>query len=124
MVRSSRSASTSTARPTRNNAMAQLAARVRAALAHAPCVEEKTMFGGIAFMVRHKMCICVGKGRLMCRIDPEQHARLLERKNCRTVVMKGRPLRGYVNVDAVEVGSARELAFWVKQSLDYNATIA
>jgi len=34
--------------------------RVREALAHLPNVEEKKMFGGIAFMVDCKMCITIG----------------------------------------------------------------
>ena len=35
--------------------------RVKTALTHAPHVEEKQMFGGIAFMVNGKMCISVVK---------------------------------------------------------------
>jgi hypothetical protein len=42
-----------------------LAGRVRAALERALRVEERRMFGGIAFMVDGKMCVCVGRDRLM-----------------------------------------------------------
>ena len=31
------------------------------------------MFGGIVFMVGGKMCVSVGRDRLMCRIDPSLH---------------------------------------------------
>ena len=51
----------------------RLASRVRAALAHRQDVEEKKMFGGITFLVGGKMCVSVGKTRLMCRIDPAVH---------------------------------------------------
>jgi hypothetical protein len=44
----------------------------------------------------------------MCRIDPEIHDAALERKGCRTVVMKGRKYRGYVYVEAEADQSARE----------------
>jgi len=47
-----------------------LARRVRAALAPLGGVEEKRMFGGLAFMVDGKMCVTVGKDRIMCRISP------------------------------------------------------
>src|SRR5579864_4165295 len=81
-----------------------LADRVRAALAGRVDVHEKKMFGGITFMVRGKMCISAGRGRIMCRIDPAFHQSALERKGCRPVVMKGREYRGfvYVNADALK----------------------
>ena len=95
--------------------------RVRVALGGAVEVEEKKMFGGIAFMVRGKMCVSVGRDRIMCRIDPTLHDCALERKGCRTVVMKGREYRGYVHVDADAVRDQRDLAYWIGLSLDYNS---
>jgi hypothetical protein len=44
----------------------------------------------------------------------------LERKGCRTVVMKGRQYRGYVHVDANAVRDQRDLDYWIGLSLDYN----
>lgn len=80
------------------------------------------MFGGIAFMVRGKMCVTVGKDRIMCRIDPAIHDAALERKGCRTVVMKGREYRGYVHVDANAVRAESELNYWIGLALAYNKT--
>ncbi len=97
-----------------------LITRVRAALAHAPRVEEKRMFGGTTFMVNGKMCVSVGKNRIMCRIDPALHDAALERKGCRTVVMRGRQYRGYVHVDAAALATKRDLDYWVGLALDYN----
>lgn len=78
------------------------------------------MFGGIAFLVRGKMCVTVGKDRIMCRIDPAIHDAALERKGCRTVVMKGRQYRGYVHVDSKAVGTESELNYWVRLALAFN----
>ena len=78
------------------------------------------MFGGITFMVRDKMCVSVGRDRLMLRIDPELHESALQRVGCRTVVMKGREYRGYVYVDAEAVKSAGDLDYWVGLALEYN----
>lgn len=97
-----------------------LANRVRAVLAPNLSVEEKQMFGGIAFMVRGKMCVTVGTDRLMFRIDPTIHDTVAVRKSCRTVVMKGREYRGYVHVDEQVVRSERELNRWIGLALDYN----
>ena len=33
-------------------------------------VEEKKMFGGLAFMINGKMCVNVSGENLMCRFDP------------------------------------------------------
>ena len=53
--------------------------RVREALQDLPSVDEKKMFGGIAFMVNGKMCINVGKDRLMLRIDPALDEMIVKR---------------------------------------------
>src|SRR5215472_2145207 len=97
-----------------------LAERVKAALGRVPRVEEKRMFGGITFMVRGKMCVSVGRGRIMCRIDPTIHDAVLQRRGCRTVVTKGRQFRGYVYVDAEAVRTKDELDYWMGLALDYN----
>ena len=97
-----------------------LSDRVRAALAHTPRVVEKKMFGGITFMVDGKMCISVGRGRLMCRIDPELHDSAIKRSGVRTVRMKGRAYRGFVHVREEAVASARDLGYWVRTCLAFN----
>jgi TfoX/Sxy family transcriptional regulator of competence genes len=98
-----------------------LAKRVKAALESTHRVEEKRMFGGITFMVRKKMCISVGKDRIMCRIDLAIHDAALQRKGCRTVVMNGRQYRGYVYVDAEAVRTDSDLNYWVGLALSYNS---
>jgi len=83
-------------------------------------VQEKRMFGGLVFMVRGKMCVSVGKERIMCRIDPAIHDAALECKGCRTVIMGGRSYCGYVYIDAEVVRGKRRLDYWVRLALDYN----
>jgi len=98
----------------------ELADRVRAALSGAGSVEEKKMFGGLMFMVNGKMCISVGKNRIMCRVDPDIHDDLLKKKPCRAVVMRGREYRGYFHVNEDDVATTRELSYWVRLALEYN----
>ena len=78
------------------------------------------MFGGLVFMVRGKMCVSVGKDRIMCRLDPMIHDAALKHKGCRKVVMRGRPYRGYVYIDAGAVRTKRQLDYWVGLALEYN----
>jgi len=97
-----------------------LANRVKAALGSAQRIEEKRMFGGLTFMVQGKMCVSVGKERIMCRIDPAVHDTALHRPGCRTVLMKGREYRGFVYVDARDLRTRGALEYWVRLALDYN----
>src|SRR5258708_5871375 len=94
--------------------------RVRAAMRHAPTVEERKMFGGVTFLVRDKMCVTVGKGKIMCRVDPAVHDDLLKRKGTRTVVMKGREYRGYLYVTVDALRAKGELDYWIGQALAFN----
>lgn len=98
----------------------KLLGRVRAALTHVPDVEEKKMFGGVAFMVRGKTCVSARPERIMCRIDPATHDATVKRKGCRTMVMRGRHYRGYVHVDAEAVRTQAASKYWLDLALAYN----
>lgn len=97
-----------------------LTERVRAALTRTPRVVERKMFGGITFMVNGKMCISVGRQRLMCRIDPELHELALKRRGVRTVRMNGRAYRGFVHVREDAVAVKKHLDYWVRVCLAFN----
>jgi TfoX/Sxy family transcriptional regulator of competence genes len=96
--------------------------RVREMLA-AKRVEEKRMFGGVMFMVGGNMCISVGKNRIMCRFDPEQHDEIVKRDGARAMTMGGRVYRGYVHVDSSVLKTKRALSYWVDLALRYNETL-
>jgi TfoX/Sxy family transcriptional regulator of competence genes len=97
-----------------------LTEKVRSALAGVQRVEEKRMFGSLAFMVNKKMCINVGRNRVMFRIDPAIHENALKIRGCRAVVMKGREYKGYVYVSEQGVETKEDFDFWVKLALGYN----
>ncbi len=104
-----------------------LAARVRAIL-DGQRVEEKSMMGGLMFMVNGKMCVGVGVGvgvgvvkyDLMARIGPQNHAAALQRKGCLEMDFTGRPMRGYVFVGAEGTRGAKEPKHWVTLALAFN----
>jgi TfoX/Sxy family transcriptional regulator of competence genes len=97
-----------------------LADKIRQALAHLPSVEEKKMFGGIAFMVNGKMCLSAGTDRIMCRIDPAIHQQVVVREGCRTVIMKGREYKGYIYVNEDSLRTTTDFNYWVTLALDFN----
>jgi TfoX/Sxy family transcriptional regulator of competence genes len=97
-----------------------LAERVRTAISHLPDVEEKKMFSGLTFMLNGKMCVTVGKDRIMCRIDPSIHEGAIRREGARTVVMKGREYKGFVYVSRDVLKTKKHLEYWLKLAIDFN----
>lgn len=97
-----------------------LADRVRSALAHMELVEEKKMFGGLAFLVNGKMCINAGDERLMFRIDPALQEQVLSRAGCSKVIMKERVYKGFVYVSTEALSRKEDFDYWVGLALDYN----
>jgi TfoX/Sxy family transcriptional regulator of competence genes len=100
----------------------KLADRLREALAGLQQVEEKKMFGGLAFMVNEKMCLTAGKDRIMCRIDPAIHDEAIKNDGVTAVIMKGREYKGFVHVQEQALKTKKELEHWVKLALEYNKT--
>lgn len=97
-----------------------LAARIRQALAHLPVVEEKKMFGSMAFLLDSKLCLAAGADSMMCRIDPSLQEEAVKRAGCHTVIMRGSPCRGYVYVEEENLRAPDEFMHWVTLALDYN----
>lgn len=101
---------------------ADLAKRVRERFAKlkVPEVEEKSMMGGLCFMVDDKMCLGVMGDALMCRIDPEEMPAALERPGCGRMLFTGRPMKGFVVVEPQGMVSRQDFEFWVGLALEFN----
>lgn len=99
-----------------------LAARVRKYLSSFPQldIEEKKMFGGLAFLVNGKMCANVSGENLMCRFDPCLMPKLAEKPGFMPVVMRGKELKGYCYVDPMELEDERDFRFWMELCLSFN----
>jgi TfoX/Sxy family transcriptional regulator of competence genes len=98
----------------------RLAERVRAEFSGVSNLEEKRMFGGIAFMVNGKLCVSVRDERMMCRVDPANHDYLIRMGGCHTVKMRGREYKGYVLVDEKALKSSGDIRRWVGLALEFN----
>jgi TfoX/Sxy family transcriptional regulator of competence genes len=97
-----------------------IANRIREKLKEIPNVEEKKMFGKLAFLISGKLCLSAGKNQIMCRFDPELHNKLIKEKVCETVIMKGRNYKGYIYVNENNIKSDDEIEFWINLALDWN----
>lgn len=96
-----------------------LAERVRKLLHKQEGVQEKKMFGGLAFMVNGHMCCGIIGNELMVRVGPEQHAEALAQPQARPMDFTGKPMKGmvYVGVDGVARDAA--LRAWVERGLKF-----
>jgi len=97
-----------------------LANRIRELIAGEPDLSEQSMFGGLAFLVAGKMSVAAsGQGGLMVRVDPEETDVLLAKPHARPFEMSGRPMQGWLRVDAEGVRTKRQLEPWVKRGVAY-----
>lgn len=102
-----------------------LAQRVREELAMAGIQEvgEIKMYGGLAFMVRGKMCVCIGgdDGKIvMVRVGKERYEKLLERTGALPSIMKDKPIKGYIDLSSE---GQDDLTFWIAAALEFNENL-
>lgn len=103
----------------------RLADRIRAALENKRIrFNDKEMFGGIAFMVREKMCVGIIKDDMMVRIDPELAEQVLSKPGVRPMDFSGRPMKGYYYVSPEAVTSSAKLNYWIDLCLEFNPKAA
>lgn len=95
-----------------------LAERIREVLGRSP-VDEKKMFGGIAFLSRGHMFVGITSDALMVRVGPDAYESALRQPHARVMDFTGRPMRGYVFVDAPGFESDEDLATWIKAGRDF-----
>ena len=82
--------------------------------------EEKTMMGGLTFMIDDKMCLGVVKDELMARIGPHKFDEFLSKPGARVMDFTKRPMKGYAFVGAEGWDNDTELSAWVDQCLIFN----
>lgn len=99
---------------------ADLADRVRELIASERGVEEKRMFGGLAFLIDGNMSVTVSsKGGIMVRVPPEEAEQLLARAHVEPMIMAGRQTRGWLRVHADGLRTKRQLSPWVTRGVSY-----
>lgn len=101
-----------------------LAHRMRELLAGEGGVDEKKMFGGLAFLIGGNMAIAAsGRGGVLVRVGPEQADALVGTHGAEVAVMGSRPMTGWLRVGAEDVATRRQLQRWVTASVTYTRTL-
>jgi TfoX/Sxy family transcriptional regulator of competence genes len=97
-----------------------LASRIRELLGSVQGIEEKHMFGGLAFLINGNMSVAAsGQGGLLVRVPPEDTDKLVERDHVSPMVMAGREARGWLHVNADGVQTKHQLQSWVTRGVGY-----
>ncbi len=92
-----------------------LADRIRELLGLEAGVTETRMFGGLAFTINGHIAVTAsGQGGIMVRVDPERSDSLVASTGARVAEMRGRPMRGWLRVDAPDLGTDAQLGEWVR----------
>jgi TfoX/Sxy family transcriptional regulator of competence genes len=101
-----------------------LADRIRDLVADEPALTEKTMFGGLAFLVGGNMAVAAsGQGGLLVRVDPTQGEELLATTAAFPMEMRGRAMSGWLRVDQADLAQDQQLAEWVGRGTSYARTL-
>lgn len=102
-----------------------LAERVRELLGPVRGVDEKRMFGGLAFLVDGHMAVAVsGQGGLLARVPAADAEGLLAREHVTVMVMAGRETRGWLRVAPEGVATKRQLASWVDRCVEHTRSLS
>lgn len=87
---------------------------------------DKTMMGGLVFMVNEKMCCGIhidkkfGDSLLMAKIGTTQYEKEILKEVCLPMDFTGRPMKGciFIKPDGFDLDSGLE--YWIEKALDFN----
>ena len=100
-----------------------LARRVRQLLAGNRSVSEREMFGSIGFLLHGNMCVGVSQTSLIVRLGPEQADVARQQPHVVEFDVAGRPLRGWVMVEADGIETEEQLRTWIGRSAEFVETL-
>lgn len=82
-------------------------------------IVEKPMFGGLSYMVRGAMGVGVLGEKLVVRASPDDAERYLTEPHVRPMDFTGKPMKGWLYVDAQAVRDDASMQRWVDRSVTW-----
>lgn len=102
----------------------ELAERVRELVYPRGDIDEKKMFGGLAFLVGGNMAVAVsGKGGLLVRVEPAESETLIDGAAVAPMTMGGREMTGWLRVAPDLVADDAVLREWVERGVTFAAAL-
>jgi len=100
-----------------------LSQRVRETLYALTTVEEKKMFGGIAFMVSGNMVVGVNQDNLIVRVGLKEYEASLRKPGADLFQPTGKPMAGWVTVAPDGYQTDENLKYWIELALEFVKTL-
>lgn len=100
-----------------------LAERMRPVLLTRPDVREKSMFGGIAFLVNGNMCCGIWKDLLVIRLGKEEGTAALDEPHVRVMDITGKPMKGWLFVELKGYATDKDLFGWIERAYAFASSL-
>lgn len=101
-----------------------LADRIRELVSDEPGLTEQKMFGGLAFLIGGNMAVAAsGQDGLLVRVDSATSEKLVATTSAEFMVMRGRPMQGWLRVGPEHLRTKRQLAKWVGLATSYTRSL-
>lgn len=100
-----------------------LALRIRDQLEGEPGLDEKKMFGGVGYLLNGNMACGVQKDTLIVRVGPDAYDEALSQPHVHEFDITGRPMKGWVNIEAAGISEDADLAAWIKRGTSFALTL-
>jgi hypothetical protein len=97
----------------------KLVGRLSSMLVGRPGVEQRKMFGGVAYLLNGNMCVGVHKNWLIVRAGERGAAPLLERAHVRPMDITGKPMKGWIMVGPDGLKKRADLLRYVDAALSF-----
>ena len=92
--------------------------RIRELMADQDGVIEQRMFGGLAFLIGGHMSVAVSsQGGLLLHCEAGETESLLEKPHAAPMIMRGKPIKGWVRVAPEGLRTKRALKPWVDRGV-------
>lgn len=101
-----------------------LADRIRELVIGEPGLTEQKMFGGLAFLIGGNMAVAAsGQDGLLVRVDSATSEKLVATTPAEFMVMRGRPMQGWLRVGPEHLRTKRQLVKWVGLATSYTRSL-
>ena len=101
-----------------------LAQRIRIILGERPGLVEKKIFGGVGFILHGNMACGVQGDSMIVRVGAENNEAALSLPFVRPfMVTGGKPMAGWVVVDAGGLATEQDLQAWVERGFSFALTL-
>ena len=100
-----------------------LAERVEEVLRGRPGFEQKKMFGGIGWLLNGNMCVGIYKEWLIARVGESAGAKLFKEKHAKPMDITGKPMKGWIMVEAEGVKDDGQLKDWIGRATTFVKTL-